>query len=244
MKRLTQLLQLIAAMVIVGSVYGWSTTAAILAGSTVWSAREAVSAFGILSAGIGAGVVISGMLLPVLGYAATIAAGLGTWGLALLLFSHFGFSGGSRAFQVILPILAGAGVGIAYLALVSFFRSLFERATVISGLIGPLGFASGAAIISLAQSIRPSIDIVEHIYRAFGVGALALGIVVLVFLPEPTLSGETGARANCKNLRRDLFYLWALLSLNVVPGMAVISIAVQWFRNTRQCSFEEATLAL
>jgi MFS transporter, OFA family, oxalate/formate antiporter len=240
-KNLGQFVLLIAAMAIVGSVYGWSTTAAIGAGSTAWSAREGASAFGILSAGIGAGVVISGFLLPLWGYAKTVAAGLETWALALLLFAHFGFSGGTRTPSVILLIIAGAGVGLAYLALVSLFRTLFARATVVSGLIGPLGFASGAAIISLAQSIHPSIDVVKQAYRAFGVGALILGIIVLTVLPEPVVSksGKITTQAGS----RDLFYLWALLSLNVVPGMAVISIAIPWFRTTRQCSFEEAVVA-
>src|SRR5580704_14966941 len=149
-KKSSQFALVIAAMAIVGSVYGWSTTAAILAASTVWSAKEAASVFGIVAAGIGVGVVISGVLLPARGYAKTIAAGLFTWGLALLVVSQFGFPRGSRTALAILAVVAGAGVGVAYLALVSFFRTLFARPTVISGLIGPLGFASGAAIISLA----------------------------------------------------------------------------------------------
>src|SRR5580700_307188 len=104
-KKLSQFVVVIAAMAMVGSVYGWSTTAGVLAGSTGSSAREAASVFGMLAAGIGAGVVIPGVLLPVFGYAKTVAAGLITWGLALLLFSRFGLSAGSRVPLVILALL-------------------------------------------------------------------------------------------------------------------------------------------
>src|ERR1700735_4207767 len=181
-RRSSQFALVIAAMATVGSIYGWSTTAAILAGANVWPAKDADSVFGIFAAGIGAGVVISGLLLPALGYAKTISAGLTTWGLALLVFSELGFSRGSRTPLVLLAVLAGAGVGVAYLALVSFFRTLLARPTVVSGLIGPLGFAGGAAIISLAQAIRPSIDTIVYVSRVFGFGALAVGILVLFFL--------------------------------------------------------------
>jgi hypothetical protein len=242
-RRSSQFALVIAAMATVGSIYGWSTTAAILAGANVWPAKDADSVFGIFAAGIGAGVVISGLLLPALGYAKTISAGLTTWGLALLVFSELGFSRGSRTPLVILAVLAGAGVGVAYLALVSFFRTLFARPTVISGLIGPLGFAGGAAIISLAQAIRPSIDTIVYVSRVFGFGALALGILVLFFLIEPPLSTTPAERTSIRNLRPDLLYFWVLLSLNVAPGMAVIAIAVPWFRNTRSWSLGEAALA-
>src|ERR1700760_4767683 len=127
MKKTPQLLLLLVAMALVGSVYGWSTTVAVLAGSAAWSLKGAASDFGILSAGIGLGVVISGRLLPTLGNAATITAGLVTYGLAQLLLSEFGLSGDSRTFLAILPILAGAGAGIAYLALVKSFRTSFAR---------------------------------------------------------------------------------------------------------------------
>jgi hypothetical protein len=243
-KKSSQIALVIAAMATVGSVYGWSTTAAILAGSPLWPAKEAASVFGILAAGIGAGVVISGVLLPALGYAKTVAAGQITWGLALLVSSQFGFSRGSCAPLVILAVVAGAGVGLAYLALVSFFRTLFARPTVISGLIGPLGFAAGAAIISLAQAIRPSIDTVAHVSRAFGIGALALGIIVLFFLVEPPVSNTAALTTSAKSLCPDLLYFWALLSLNVIPGMAILAIAVSWFCNTRSWSLGEAALAL
>jgi hypothetical protein len=243
-KKSSQFALLIAAMATVGSVYGWSTTAAILAGSAVWPAKEAASVFGILAGGIGTGVVISGVLLPALGYANTVAAGLITWGLALLVFSQFGFSRGSRTPLVILAVVAGAGVGVAYLALVSFFRTLFARPTVISGLIGPLGFAAGAAIISISQAIRPSMDTVALVSRTLGIGALALGIIVLFFLVEPPVSSTSVERTSARDLRPDLLYFWALLSLNVVPGMAVLAIAVPWFRNTRSWSLGEAALAL
>jgi hypothetical protein len=243
-KKSSQVALVIAAMATIGSIYGWSTTAAILSGSTVWPAKEAVSAFGILAFGIGAGVVVSGVLLPALGYARTVAAGLITWGLALLVFSQFGFSGGSRTPLMVLAVLAGAGVGATYLALVSFFRTLFAKATVTSGLIGPLGFAAGAAIISLAQAIRPSIDRVVLVSRAFGIGALGLGILVLFFLLEPPVTRTAVERTIGRDLRSDLLYFWVLLSLNVVPGMAVLAIAVSWFCSTRSWSPGEAALAL
>jgi hypothetical protein len=78
-KKSSQLTLVIEAMATVGSVYGWSTTAAILAGSAVWSAKAAAPVFGISAPGIGVGVVISGVLLPTLVYAKIVAAGLVTW---------------------------------------------------------------------------------------------------------------------------------------------------------------------
>ncbi len=232
-----------AAMATVGSVYGWSTTAAILAGSTPWPVQATASVFGILAAGIGAGVVLSGVLLPALGYARTVAAGLITWGFALLVFSQFGFSRGSRAPLVILAVVAGAGVGVAYLALVKLFRTLFARPTVISGLIGPLGFAAGAAILSLAQAIHPSIHRVAHVSRAFGFGALALGVLVLLLLAEPPVPITPVETTHARNLLPHLLYFWTLLSLNAAPGMAVLAIAVPWFRNAHLWSIGEAVLA-
>ena len=242
--KLSQFVFAMVAMAIVGSVYGWSTTVAIVAGPTTWSARQAASVFGMLAAGIGIGVVFSGVLLPALGYARTIAAGLMVWGLALLVLSQVGFAGGSGTLFVILAIFAGAGTGIAYLALVSFFRTLFAAPTVISGLIGPLGFAIGAATISLVQAVRPSIDTVVDVYCAFGVGALLLAVMVTFFLVEAPLRNTTDKTTSAGDGGPGLLYLWALLSLNVVPGMAIIAIAVPWFRNTRPWSFHEATLAL
>ena len=242
--RLSQFVFAIVTMVVVGSVYGWSATAAIISGSTAWPVRQAVSVFGALAAGIGLGVVFSGGLLRALGYARMIAAGLMVWGLALLVSSQVGFAGGSGTLLVILAIFAGAGTGIAYLSLVIFFRTLFAAPTVISGLIGPLGFAIGAATISLVQATRPSIDTVVDVYCAFGVGALLLAVMVTFFLVELPLRNPANKTTGAEDWRRDLLHLWALLSLNVVPGMAVIAIAVPWFRNTRPWSLPEATLAL
>jgi len=230
--------------VAVGSVYGWSTTAAIISGLTTWSTRQAASLFGMVAAGIGIGVVFSGGVLPALGYARTIAAGLMVWGLALLVLSQVGFAGGSGTLFVILAIFAGAGIGIAYLALVSFFRTLFAAPTVISGLIGPLGFAIGAATISIVLAIRPSINTVIDVYCALGVGALLVAVMVTFFLVEAPLRDTTDKTTSAGDGGPGLLYLWALLSLNVVPGMAIIAIAVPWFRNTRPWSFHEATLAL
>jgi Major Facilitator Superfamily len=242
--KLSQFVFALVAMAIIGSIYGWSTTAAIIAASTTWSARQAASVFGMLSAGIGIGVVFSGVLLPALGYARTIAAGLMVWGLALLVLSQVGFAGSSGTLCVILAIFAGAGTGIAYLALVSFFRTLFAAPTVISGLIGPLGFAIGASAISLVQAIRPSVDTVVDVYCAFGVGALLLAVMITFFLVEPPLRSTTSKTTIAGDGGPGLLYLWALLSLNVVPGMAIIAVAIPWFRNTRPWSFHEATLAL
>ena len=242
--KLLQSLFAMLAMAIVGSVYGWSTTAAIIAASTTWSARQAASVFGALSAGIGIGVVFSGGLLPALGYARTIAAGLMVWGLALLVLSQVGFAVSSGTLCIILAIFAGAGTGVAYLALVSFFRTLFTAPTVISGLIGPLGFAIGAAAISLLLAIRPSVDTVVDVYCAFGVGALLLAVMITFFLVEPPLRNPTSRTTIAREGGHDLLYLWALLSLNVVPGMAIIAIAVPWFRITRPWSFHAAILAL
>jgi hypothetical protein len=242
--KMSQVVFAMIAMAIVGSVYGWSTTAAIIAASTTWSVRQAASVLGVLSAGIGLGVVFSGGVLPALGYARTIAAGLMVWGLSLLVLSQVGFAGGSGTLCVILAAFAGAGTGIAYLALVSFFRTLFAAPTVISGLIGPLGFAIGSAAISFLQAIHPSINTVVDVYCAFGVGALLLAVMVTFFLVEPPLRHTIGKTAIAGDGGPGLLYLWTLLSLNVVPGMAIIAIAVPWFRNTRSWSFHEATLAL
>jgi MFS family permease len=73
---------------------------------------------------------------------------------------------------------------------------------------------------------------------------LALGVIVALVLADPPLPSTADARKRAGGWRRDLLYLWALLSLNVVPGMAVIAIAVPWFRSTRPWSFVEAALAL
>jgi MFS transporter, OFA family, oxalate/formate antiporter len=232
----------ISSMVMIGSVYGWSSTADLLKSSNDWSITEAVFLFVNFAIGIGSGVAISGFLLDRLHYARTIAMGLGVWGLASLLLSQSGFQHSFHQVITSLGLLGGGGVGIAYLALVRFFRSLFDKPTVFSGLIGPLGFASGSVLLCVAQTRNVGINGVVEVYRLLGIAALALAIVVFFFLPEPSQRAsieEAGAKS-----WRDLISLWALLSLNVSPGMAVIAIAVPWFRNIHSWSFEEAVSAL
>ncbi len=132
-RKSSQFALVIAAMATVGSVYGWSTTAAILAGSTAWSAKEAASVFRDISCGHWGRSRNLRCVAPCFGLRKNNNGRSNTWGLALLVFSQFGLSGGSRTALIILAVLAGVGVGVAYLALVSFFRTLFARPTVISG---------------------------------------------------------------------------------------------------------------
>lgn len=244
MKKSSQVAIAIAAMAIIGSVYGWSGAADVLASSHDWPAAQAVFLFAAFAVGIGFGVAVSGVLLVHLRYAKTIAVGLALWGIAALMLSQTGFRHDSIGLVTCLALLGGSGVGIAYLALVSLFRNLFVRPTVISGLIGPLGFASGTAVLCITEAINPGITGIIEIYRALGMAAVLFAVVVFLCLAEPPFATAPFEQTNATKLRRDLLSLWVLLSLNVAPGMALVAIAVPWLRNLRSSSFGDATWTL
>jgi hypothetical protein len=111
--RSAQLALAIAAMAVIGSVYGWSSTADVLTASGHWSTKKTGLTFVTLAVGIGIGVGISGVLLTRLQFARTIALGLALCGLAGLLLSQTEFQPDFGQITRCLALLGGTGVGIA-----------------------------------------------------------------------------------------------------------------------------------
>jgi hypothetical protein len=222
----------VMAMATIGSAYGWSSSANLLQAGGAWTLAATMQLFMAMVLGIGVGVAVATVPQQKIGYPRTAALGLAIWGAILLLLAQSGLDGGLSRSLLALCLLGGIGVGIAYLALLSIFRELMaSRTTVLSGAIGPFGFATGALIACAALFARPAYDGLVLAYRGFGVLSIVCAVLILILFPTRSWSfprkepESIGWPARQSASRR----LWLILFLNVAPGMALVSVAVPWF---------------
>ncbi|WP_144029363.1 MULTISPECIES: MFS transporter [Burkholderiaceae] len=234
----------VAAMATIGTVYGWSSTAAVLQLTKDLSTPQLLLPFGVLLIGIGAGVAMSSFMLTPFGYGKTIAMGLALWGISLLVGSIITFDFGFSTSVAALGIPGGIGVGTSYVTLIGLFRRLFPNANIVGGLIGPLGFACGAIAITLAQRASPSETGAMQVYAGLGTTALLLSALVSRYLSDFSNADLPKRVSDSREKLRDFIYLWTLLFLNVAPGMALVAIAVPWLQATRSMTSGDAMLAL
>ncbi|WP_186079870.1 hypothetical protein [Burkholderia gladioli] len=222
-------LHAIISMAAIGSVYGWSGSASLLLTSEAWTPAETLRFFMVLVAGIGAGVALATAPQKSIGSSSTAALGLALWGATLLFLPLAGLYRGLSWTALVLALLGGIGVGVAYLTLLSLFRDLMaNRTTLLSGIIGPLGFGSGSLIACAALLVRADQQGLTRIQQGFGLLSLLCAVSLPFIFPgsRPSLSRTHAAPAGPA---RGIQYLWILLFLNVAPGMALVAITIPWF---------------
>jgi hypothetical protein len=221
----------VVAMAVVGSSYGWSSSAQVLHMEGGWSQADTIHFFAVLVTGIGVGAVIATTPLKSIGGPRTVSLGLIIWGVTLFLLPAAGLRAGASGLLLLLSLIGGIGVGIAYLALVSLFRDLMAGSTsVLAGSIGPFGFASGSGIASIALAQWPVYAGVAGTYRGFAAVSIACAILMLlVFKSEASV--RQIKESEVAALKTDFWKLWFILFLNVAPGMALVAVATLVFAN-------------
>jgi OFA family oxalate/formate antiporter-like MFS transporter len=231
----------LAAMATIGSSYGWSITALVLQSAKSQSPVTSDRAFAGLVLGIGIGVGLSGFTIRVIGYRRTILLGMILWGASLLAAASIGFGGSIPLLWTTYGLPGGIGVGMAYLALVLIFREAFKDRPLLGGAIGPLGFTSGTIIFAIAQwsGFGTHANTIVHI--ALGITSIALGFTV-TFLNLDPLKPECSSEL-VPSLRSGRFWrLWAILAINVAPGMATVAVGAIWLTNASGISPRSAVL--
>ena len=222
----------------IGSVYAWSVYVGPLQASHGWSKPELTWAFSLCILVTGLAAAFGGTLVERIGprRATTIAGvlfGLGVAGAALadilsslpLLYASYG-------------LLAGAGLGIAYIAPVSAILRWFPDIPGIAGGMVVFGFGAGALI---AGPVAEWIIVSVGVAWAFAVpGAIYLVVVVIAaqalrFPPEGFSPAGRGGSAQPDRshgmglstaVRAPRFWLvWLVLFINVSAGIMLISLA-------------------
>jgi OFA family oxalate/formate antiporter-like MFS transporter len=231
----------LAAMATIGSSYGWSITALVLQSAKSQSPVTSDMTFAGLALGIGIGVGLSGFIIRVIGHRRTIFLGMILWGASLLAAASISFGDSVPLLWTTYGIPGGIGVGIAYLALVLIFREVFKDRPLLGGAIGPLGFTSGTIIFAIAQWSDFGLHANTIVQIALGITSIVLGITVsFPFLdpPKPECSSELAPSLHSGRFWR----LWAILAINVAPGMAAVAVGAIWLTNASGISPRSAVL--
>ena len=225
-----------------GSVYAWSVFVTPLINahkSQHWSNTEVTLTFTIAIAVLGIGAAIGGFWMDRVGprFVATVAGVC--YGIGVLL---AGFSGDSLPIlYATYGVLGGLGMGLGYIVPVATLVKWFpDKRGVVTGL-AVMGFGGGAVITSpVATALIGSVG-VSQTFITLGIVYLILVVIAAQFYANPpvgytppgwTASAKvTSQRANkdftpAEALTRGQWYvLWAILTLNVTAGIAIISQA-------------------
>lgn len=240
-RRSKQLCLLAMAMATIGCAYGWSSTAALLVTAAGWSPQATLRAFAALSLGIAGGVAAAGFLVTSAGHGRTAAIGLVLWAFGLIASSLTGFNASWEASVTTLEFMGGTGVGIAYMSLVSAFRAAFPHDPVKGGAIGPLGFAAGAILFVSAESLAH--DVYDAVVTQIVLAAISISLALVVWTSFGAISPKPTSTSDQPEIHYGrMFRLWALLMLNVAPGMTFVAIAITWLTSQSGVTFTHASL--
>ena len=222
-----------------GSVYAWSVFVTPLRTAHKWSATEVTLTFTIAIAVLGIGAAIGGFWMDRVGprFVATVAGVC--YGLGVLL---AGFSGGNLPIlYATYGVLGGLGMGLGYIVPVATLVKWFpDKRGVVTGL-AVAGFGAGAVITApVATGLITSVG-VSQTFMILGIVYLILVVAAAQFFSNPpagyapagwTPSARVAAQRATKDFtprealtRGQWWVLWAILTLNVTAGIAIISQA-------------------
>lgn len=222
-----------------GSVYAWSVFVTPLRTAHKWTATEVTLTFTIAIAVLGIGAAIGGFWMDRVGprFVATVAGVC--YGLGVLL---AGFSGSNLPIlYATYGVLGGLGMGLGYIVPVATLVKWFpDKRGVVTGL-AVAGFGAGAVITApVATGLITSVG-VSQTFVILGIVYLILVVAAAQFFSNPpagyapaawTPSARVVAQRATKDFtprealtRGQWWVLWAILTLNVTAGIAIISQA-------------------
>ncbi len=222
-----------------GAVYAWSVFVTPLRDAHKWTATEVTLTFTIAIAVLGIGAAIGGFWMDRVGprFVATVAGVC--YGLGVFL---AGFSGGNLPILYLsYGVLGGLGMGLGYIVPVATLVKWFpDKRGVVTGL-AVAGFGAGAVITSpVATALITSVG-VSTTFMILGIVYLILVVAAAQFFSNPPAgyapAGWTpSARVTAQRATKDFtprealtrgqwYVLWAILTLNVTAGIAIISQA-------------------
>ena len=215
-----------------GSAYAWSTLRIPLSERFGWSIPEVNLTFSVMILSAGLTAFLGGLWMERAGPRNVGLAGGLLYGAGILAAGLFG----DRLFALYLGygLVAGAGLGLAYIVPVATLVGWFGRRR---------GLVTGVAVGSFALGGLVASPLLARLVDALGVleamtalGAVALVVVAgaAVFLSSPPAASGVGPGA-AREVDHDLgaalgtwqwYLLWAVFFVNVVAGMGFVSEAV------------------
>ena len=223
--------------VVLGAVYAWSVFSQPLADRFGWSGPEITLTFTTAILTLGFVAFAGGIWMRRSGPRVVAVTGATLYGSGVALAGVIG--GTLPGLYLSYGVLAGAGMGLAYIVpLATLVKWFPDRRGLMTG-IAVGGFGAGALITApVATRLIDSVGVMRT-FTILGCAYLVLGVVAALFMVNPprgvmlatgaVRAGERRVADDC-SLREGLrtwqwYALWALLFLNVTAGIAVIGHA-------------------
>jgi hypothetical protein len=216
-------------MIGVGSMYGMSALLVelprLLGVPVAWS----LAPFGAACLGLAAGTAVGARRLHSLGGRLAAILGTSVWGIGMAI-AGLALSGGNLPGVIVGFGIGGAGVGLAYLTIVTTVGPSFPTHPLVGSAIGPLGFMTGTGLFFIAALTRGF----HHLSGSeIGVFLISAGLIVstLAFIagrgmPPASRTASAAIEAEEPSAAPARRVLSWLLFANALPGMLLLAVVV------------------
>ncbi len=238
-----------------GAVYAWSVFRTPLTSRFHWTIPEVTLAFTICIFTVGWLAFLGGLWMQARGPRIVGIAGGILYGCGVLLayFSDHGLA----VLYLTYGLIGGAGIGLGYIVPIATLVKWFpDRRGFISG-VAVAGFGAGALLTApIATNLIRTHGVLET-FAILGAAYLVLVVGSSLFMVNPPAgyvpAGWTPPSSSAKSGRPDHFQfsdalkswqwygLWAMLFLNVVAGISIISQAAPMVQEITHSSTTAAT---
>lgn len=227
----------IVMQIALGAVYAWSVFRNPLTQSYGWTVSQATLIFELAIFTLGLSAFAGGLWMKNAGPRRVAVVGGLCYGLGTLLAGQVG--GNLLLFTLSYGVLGGIGLGLGYIVPVATLIKWFpDKRGMITGL-AVAGFGAGAVITApLAQRLISSVG-VSRTFTFLGIAyfILVAGAALFMRMPpegfcpdgwQPLLSEQPQSAGNDYTLGEALrtwqwYALWAVLFLNTLAGISIIS---------------------
>ncbi|MGE7216369.1 L-lactate MFS transporter [Priestia koreensis] len=215
----------------IGSIYAWSVFTKPIMQELKWSLTEVSLVFSLAILFLGLSASFSGHLIARIGSKRALV-------LSTMLFTN-GMIGTGLAINLeSLPLvylffgfLGGIGLGIGYITPISLVIQLFPTKRGLSSGVAIMGFGLAAVIASpVMQALILHIGIANTFFF-MGIVYFVIMFTASMYISSPKkLEIESGSDVQQEKFPRQLirtkrfYYLWILLFLNILCGIAILSI--------------------
>ncbi len=245
----------IVMQVALGAVYAWSVFRTPLTSQFHWTISEVTLAFTICIFTVGWAAFLGGLWLRRSGPRTVGIAGGILYGAGIFL---AGFSDhGLWVLYLTYGLIGGAGIGLGYIVPIATLVKWFpDRRGFITG-VAVAGFGAGALLTAPIATYLIRVTGVLHTFSILGIAYLVLvaGSALLIRNPPPdyrpagwnppaaTLALQQRGNYDLREALRtwQWYALWAMLFLNVVAGISIISQAAPMVREVTRSTVQAAS---
>lgn len=244
-------------MLMLGVTYTWSVFAGPLAEQYRWSQTEVQLAFSVMLAVFSLSMIPAGMIQDKKG--PRMVALVGGLLLAAGFIATGQFANSPLALYVTYGIIAGAGVGFAYVTPIAAGTKWFEKKKgLVSGII-VFGFGFGSLLLApLAKNLIET----QGIQQAFILLGITFAVIVsagALLLRNPPAQKKAGAAASANDIgpkqmlsSRQFWILWVTFAFSAAAGLMVIGNLATFAKLSftsvhgmeKEAAFSLATLAV